>query len=119
MSSNVGLILSLLFVALVFLFGADLITIQVAYTSLENIANDIAFDIMWNVSYTSEYRENLAASLYDDGITYTEIDSCHTDVCAYGETVSFNLSRTIDLFLFSNDMTISVSRSAVLGYYGN
>ncbi|MCD8203618.1 MAG: hypothetical protein LUB56_00615 [Coprobacillus sp.] len=119
MSSNVGLILSLLFVAIVFLFGADLITLQAAYTALENTANDIAFDIMWNSSFTKDDEADLIASLKEDGITYTTIDSCKTDVCAYGETVSFNLSRTIDLFLFSNDMTISVSRSAVLGYYGN
>lgn len=123
MSSNIGLIISLLFVAIAFLFGADLITIQAAYTSLQNTANDIAYDIM-QAGYFDGYVLNnieLTYGLNSSGITLTSnVDTENGEsVNGYGDTVVISLSRDISLFIISSDFTISVTRSAVLGYYGN
>ncbi len=123
MSSNVGLIISLLFVAIAFLFGADLITIQAAYTSLQNTANDIAYDVM-QAGYFNSYMVNqleLGYGLTSSGITLkSNVDYKNGESAnGYGDTVTISLSRDISLFIISSDFTISVTRSAVLGYYGN
>ena len=43
MSYKIGLILSMVFVAMFFLFGADLISIQSVYSSLDSKANNISY----------------------------------------------------------------------------
>ena len=42
MSYKIGLILSMMFVALFFLFGADLITLESVYSGLDAKANNIS-----------------------------------------------------------------------------
>ena len=43
MSSKIGTILSLIFVSIFFIFGIDLLTIQVAYANLDSKAISISY----------------------------------------------------------------------------
>ncbi len=112
MSSNLGLVLSMFFVALTFLFGADLIVIQSAYTALQNDANDVAYFIMkygYNDGEVLSYVET-----YCPSDTYVKLDS---EGIADGDTVWFSMTRDLSLFLFPSSFSVTVTRGAVVGYY--
>ncbi len=115
MSSKLGLILSMLFVALTFLFGADLITIQAAYSSLESDASDIAYYLSKN-GYTSNFNSYFDTYYGDKGITFEITD--YSGVNYDGEVVSFVIRENLSLFLLGSSMNISVASTAMVGYYG-
>lgn len=77
MGSKVGLILSISFMFVVFLFGADLIAIQVIYGSMDSITTLVSYNISKNGTITpslKEYVKNkIGADLYcldDEGTIY-------------------------------------------------
>lgn len=113
MSYKVGLILSMIFVSLFFLFGADLITLQSIYSSLDTKANNISYVISRN------------GVIDDDFIYYIETKYCVDFTCEknlapyFGEEIFYTVSmKYTPMVISSGEMTISISRMTIVGFYG-
>ncbi|MCD8194814.1 MAG: hypothetical protein LUD22_00690 [Coprobacillus sp.] len=114
MSSSLGLIISMLFVAITFMFGGDLLTLQAAFTSLENAANDIAYFVAYYFDFSDEFVAYLEEM-------YTVKITSDTGIYggAYGDMVDFYVTKTVDhLFIMGTEYTLTVERTAILGSYG-
>ena len=113
MSYKVGLILSMLFVALFFLFGADLITLESTYSVLDAKANNISYIISRN------------GVIDDDFIDYIETTFSVTFECpknaspTFGEKIIYQISTTYHpLVISKEEMTIAIKRMTIVGFYG-
>ena len=113
MSYKIGLLLSMVFVALFFLFGADLITLESVYSSLDTKAN--------NISYLISRR----GVIDTDFIHYVEntfnVDfSCEENLSpTFGEQIYFQISKSYQPMVISkNEMTIVIQRMTIVGFYG-
>lgn len=113
MSSSIGLIISMLFVAITFLFGGDLLTLQAAFTALENAADDIAYV----VAYTADFSQDRVHELE---LEYNVEVTPEGDYGgAYGDMVSFYVTGSVsNLFIMGNSYSMSVKRVTILGSYG-
>lgn len=113
MSYKVGLILSMIFVAMFFLFGADLITIQSAYSMLDAKANNISYLI----SRTGVVDENFINYVET---TYNVDFDCPINLSpTFGEKVTYSISTNYQPMVISNEeMTITISRMTIVGFYG-
>ncbi len=113
MSYKVGLILSMVFVSLCFLFGADLLSIQSVYSTLDAKANNICYLISKNGVVDRSFAKFVQA-------TYKVKFSAPNNPSPYfGEEITFTISTTYKpLVISKNEMTISISRIAVVGFYG-
>ncbi len=112
MSSKLGLILSLIFVALFFAFGVDLLAVQNGYTNLMYTANDIAYTIAKN----GKLDEALILGFKKQfKVDFECVSNC---AGAKGELVVFIISKDVEVALISNrPITLSIKRSAIFGYY--
>lgn len=113
MSYKIGLILSMIFVALFFLFGADLISLQGAYSVLDSKANNISYIISRN------------GVIDDNFINYIETTFSVTFDCPknsspeFGEKIIYSISAPYrPLILSKQEMTIVISRMTIVGFYG-
>ena len=66
MSYKVGLILSMIFISMFFLFGADLISIQSVYSSLDSKANNISYLISRSGVIDEEFINYVESYYYVD-----------------------------------------------------
>lgn len=113
MSYKIGLMLSMIFVTLFFLFGADLISIQSAYSMLDAKANNISYLI------------SRTGVVDNDFINYVEttfqVDfTCPINLSpTFGQEVTYSIATTYRPLVISEDeMTISISRMTIVGFYG-
>lgn len=113
MSYKIGLLLSMIFVALFFLFGADLISLQSAYSALDSKANNISYIISRN------------GVIDDEFINYIETTFCVDFICdkhlnpEFGEKIIYQISTQYRPLVISNeDMTLTVERMTIVGFYG-
>ena len=113
MSYKVGLLLSMVFVSLCFLFGADLISIQSVYSSLDAKANNISYLISKNGVINKKFSKMVSLNY---GVKFT----CPDNPSPYfGEEITFTISTTYKpLVISKKEMTLSISRMAVVGFYG-
>lgn len=113
MSYKIGLILSMVFVALFFLFGADLITLESLYSSLDTKANNISYIIS---------RRGVIDDDFIDHIKYTfKVNFiCDKNLSPeFGEMIHFKISTTYHPMVISKDeMTITIKRMTIVGFYG-
>ena len=114
MSYKVGLILSMVFVALFFLFGADLITLESTFSVLDAKANNISYIISRN------------GVIDDDFIDYIETTFSVTFECpknpspTFGEKIVYQISTTYHpLVISKQEMTIAIKRMTIVGFYGS
>lgn len=113
MSYKIGLILSMVFVALFFLFGADLISLQSAYSTLDAKANNIAYIISRNGRIDNEFISYIEATFKVD-MTCDELLSP-----TFGEQVVFDVSSNYSpLVIGQEDMVITIKRMTIIGFYG-
>lgn len=113
MSYKVGLILSMVFVALFFLFGADLITLESIYSTLDAKANNISYLIS-------------RTGVIDDAfIDYVEQSYAVTFECSkntsptFGEKVTYKISTTYHpLVISKTEIVVSIQRMTIVGFYG-
>ena len=113
MSSKIGTILSMLFVIMFFLFGTDLLCLQYLYSELDSKGITIAYQISKNSRIDEDFLEILAKK-YD--VTIEADPSQSTD---YGEIVEFSISDKYDpLIIKSEEMSVTLTREAIIGYYG-
>ena len=113
MSSKIGTILSMLFVVLFFLFGTDLMCLQYAYSELDSKGITIAYQISKNSRIDSDFLTFLS-NKYE-----VEVIADSSQPAEFGDVVKFVINDTFDPLVISNqEMVLSLSREAIIGYYG-
>lgn len=113
MSYKVGLILSMIFVALFFLFGADLITIESVYSVLDSKANNISYIISRNGVIDDEFIDYIET-------TFSVDFDCPKNLSpTFGEKIIYQISTSYHpLVISKKEMTIAIKRMTIVGFYG-
>ena len=113
MSYKIGLILSMIFVALFFLFGADLITIESVYSTLDAKANNISYIISRNGVIDDDFIEYIETTFMVDF-------ECPKNLSpTFGEKIIYQISTNYrPLVISKQEMTIIVKRMTIVGFYG-
>lgn len=113
MSYKVGLILSMVFVALFFLFGADLITLESAYSTLDAKANNISYLISRNGVIDNSFINYVESTFL---VTFNCQKNEHP---TFGDKVVYTISTMYHpLVLSQSEMTLSIQRMTIIGFYG-
>ena len=113
MSYKVGLILSMIFVALFFLFGADLITIESVYSALDAKANNISYIISRNGVIDDDFID------YIETTFAVEFDCPKNLSPTFGEKIIYQISTDYHpLVISKQEMTIAIKRMTIVGFYG-
>ena len=113
MSYKVGLILSMVFISMFFLFGADLISIQSVYSSLDSKANNISYLISRSGVIDEEFI-NYVESYY-----YVDFDCPLNLTPTFWEEIIYSISTKYrPMIIDKQEMTIVISRMTVVGFYG-
>ena len=113
MSYKVGLILSMVFIALFFTFGADLISLQSAYTVLDAKANNISYIISRNGVINEHFIDDIEETFNVDFIVEKNLSP------SFGEKIVYTISTNYQpLIISKNVMTISIQRMTIVGFYG-
>lgn len=113
MSSKIGLILSLGFIALFFLFGIDIITLQFAYSELDSRSTTIGYQISKNARIDNDFI-TLLENKYKVSLFVDQNQSCQ-----YGDIISYQLATNFNPLVISSDtMTIKIERTTAIGFYG-
>ena len=112
MSYKIGFILSMIFVAMFFLFAGDMISLQFIYSDLDAKSVTISYLISENGVIDDEFVEYIETKYNVDFVTadnYTPL---------FGDEVTYIIAETYKPLVMSKDeMTISVKRTTVIGYY--
>lgn len=112
MSSKVSLILSMIFVVMFFLFAADMISLQFAYSNLDATSITISHLISENLSVNQQLVNDIETKFNVDFTLLNEEEPL------FGDVVDFVISKEYQSIIISNNtMLLSVKRSSVLGYY--
>ena len=113
MSYKIGLLLSMIFVALFFLFGADLISLQSAYSMLDAKANNISYIISRTGKIDNDFISYIETTFKVDFI-------CDINLAPeFGEKISYEITTTYSpLVISDSEMLISVKRMTIVGFYG-
>jgi hypothetical protein len=114
MSYKLGLLLSMFFLVQVFPLGGDLASITAIHNQIDAIALTAGYQISLQGSLTQSIvnmvQEEAGARIY-----YVNEEQRYKH---YGETVVFLVSKDYKPFVMSHEtMTITVRRSAVIGYF--
>ena len=113
MSYKIGLLLSMVFVAMYFLFGADLISIQSVFSSLDAKSNNISY-LISRTGIIDDNFKNRIETMYN--VTF----NCEENLSpTFGEEIIYSISTTYQPMIISKgEMIISISRMTVVGFYG-
>ncbi len=110
MSYKLGLLLSLIFLVVVFLFAGDMLCISAIRSDLDSIALTVSYRISMDGKVTDATRK--------------WIDQCGATLKVpyqaprIGDIYTFELSRAYKPIIISSEaMTITVKRSTIVGYY--
>ena len=113
MSYKIGLILSMIFVALFFVFGADLIVLQSVYSGLDSKACNISYIISRRGVVDDDLRNYVQSTFH---ITFICEDYLSP---TFGEQIIFQVSTTYrPMVLSKEEMTIIIERMTIVGFYG-
>ena len=113
MSSKIGLILSMLFVAMFFLFGVDLICIQFVFSDLDAKSISISYQISQHGGLDIEFINQIEATYKVD---FKCLNNCNP---LFGDIVDYQISTDYSPLIISTDvMHLTVYRSAAIGFYG-
>ena len=113
MSYKIGLILSMVFVALFFMFGADLFTLNGVYSALDAKANNISYLISRNGAITDDFVYYLETTFS------VEFECPRNPSPAFGEKIIYQISTTYHPLVISKDeMVITIKRMTIVGFYG-
>lgn len=113
MGSKIGLILCLPFMFIAFLFGIDLIFIQLTYTSLDSISTTVSY----RISKTGTVDEELKSFVKRE-VNGTIEPAGPLEVYIQGETYSYYLIKEYKpIALQSNTLKLKLKRYAVISFY--
>lgn len=112
MGSNLGTILSMVFVALFFVLGVDIMSLQFAYTKLDQVATTFSYVI----AKEGKINENTINNYCDQyNVTFTCLSNCTPKI---GDIVDYRLSTYYTPLIIGNeDMLLVIERSTVIGFY--
>lgn len=112
MASKIGFILSLLFLAQLFVMIGDLMSIQFIYTNIDAVSVTAGCIISSKGQITDEVIELVKQ---EAGATIEQVGS---STPILGEVFEYRIFKTYDALIIDNDpMEIAVVRSVVIGYY--
>ena len=112
MAYKIGLIISMIFLATLFVFTGDLLSIQVIYTNLDAVSVT-AGNLISSRGGLDEEIANLVFA--QCGGT---IEAVGDETPLMGSIYEFRIYREFTPWVMSNEpMEISVTRSIVIGYY--
>ena len=112
MSSKVGLILSMIFVAMFFAFGLDIISIQFIFNDLDAKSTAISYRISEYGTVDNTLKQSIESSF---NVTFQCTENCNP---IFGDVVTYTISKTYKpIIMDSGTMTISIQRYANIGYY--
>ena len=112
MSYKLGMILSMLFLAQLFVFTGDLISIQIIYTNLDAVSV-IAGNL---ISSRGGIDKEISALVYEQ--SGGEIAAIGDETPIFGGVYKFQITREFSPWVISNEpMDITVTRSVIIGYY--
>ena len=110
MSYKLGLLLSLVFLVVVFLFAGDMLCISAVRSDLDSIALTVSYRISMDgkvSEYTKKWVDECGATLTLPYLTPR-----------IGDIYTFEVSRKYQPIIISSEaMTITVKRSTIVGYY--
>ena len=111
MSSKLGLVLSMIFVAMFFAFGLDLINIQFIYNDLDAKSVAISYRISEHGTVDDSLKQNIESTFK---VTFQCKSNCSP---LFGDVVTYVISKEYKPMIINQDtMTISIERNAVIGY---
>lgn len=113
MSYKIGVLLSMIFVAMFFLFGADLLSIQSTYSALDAKSSNISYLISRTGVIDDDFKKHIE-DIYH--VTF----NCDNNLSpTFGEEIIYSISTTYHpLIISKGEMVISISRMTVVGFYG-
>ena len=113
MSYKLGLLLSMIFVALFFLFGADLVTLQSSYSLLDAKANNISYLISRNGVIDNEFIN------YVETTFLVDFECSENLTPTFGEKIVYQISTSYSpLVISKEEMTLTIKRMTIVGFYG-
>lgn len=113
MSYKIGILLSMIFVALFFLFGADLISIQSVFSTLDAKSNNISYLIARNGLIDDTFKNRIENMYHVEFICDNNLSP------TFGEEIIYTISSTYQPMIISKgEMKISISKMTVVGFYG-
>ena len=113
MSSKLGVLFSLIFVALFVVLGADLITVQYIYSDLDAKSTSIAYIISKAGGVTSSLSTQIEERY---NVEFTCLSYCNSSP---GDIVEFRISKKYQpMFISRDEVVLSVTRQALISYYG-
>ena len=112
MSSKLGLILSMVFVTIFFAFGLDLIAVQMIYSDLDAKSVPISYLISRHGKVDDDIKSAIESKY---SLTFQCTSNCSP---VFGDVVTYVISREYHpIIIDQKDMTVSIERNAVIGYY--
>ncbi len=112
MAYKIGLILSMLFIAQLFVFAGDLTSIQIIYTNLDAVSV-VAGNL---ISSRGGLDDEIVNLVYEQ--SGGSIEAIGDETPMLGSIYEYKISREFTPWVISNNpMVISVTRSVVIGYY--
>ena len=102
----------MLFVAQLFVFAGDMMSLQAIYTNLDAVSV-VAGNLISSRGRIDEEIENLVYT--QSGGRIWSIDN---DTPMFGAIYKYKITREFDPWVISNKpLTVSITRSVVIGYY--
>lgn len=111
MGYNLGLLLSMTFMMAVMLLSGDLVNMSQVHSFLDSIALTVSYKIQ-NEGVLSDSTKSF---VIEHGANITVLN---TETPSFGEVLKFKIYKNYQpMIIASGILTISVTRSALVGYY--
>jgi hypothetical protein len=112
MAYKLGLLLSLFFVIEVIAFSGDLYFLSYIHSELDAVSLTASYEISMQ-GYITDYVKT-----YVQEKAHAYIVKVGDDTPRFGEALTFKVYRSYSPLIIANQtMTVSVTRSAVIGYF--
>lgn len=113
MGSKIGLLLSLIFIALFTAMGIDLLTLQYQLSSLDSISSNISYYIAKRGIIDDAFIFQIESNYH---IEFTCLSNCNP---AFGDMLIYKLEKEYQPLIISiSPMTLKIVRATMVGYYG-
>ena len=112
MSYKISLILSMIFVAMFFLFAGDMVSLQYIYSDLDAKATTISYLISKHGTLDDDFLNYVESKYRVDFVTADNYSPLFGDEVTYVIATEYK-----PLVMSKNIMTISIQRTTVIGYY--
>lgn len=113
MGSKLGLILSLSFIFFAFLFGTDLVLIEINYAELDSLSTIINY----RISKTGKIPEDVLSLQEEKNFVISPLDTV-TSGYETGDKFGYILTREYIPFVMGNEtLQIKITRYTIIGVY--